>query len=286
MIDLHLHTTASDGWLSPADLVAQAAAVGLTTISVTDHDTVASVAPVTHAARASGLRVIPGIEITSVDRGRDIHLLGYFFDVESPVLLQFLSTQRAAREARVREIGARLAALGLPVDVGAVIRAGAQRPGKSVGRPQVARALVEAGHVRSTQEAFDRLLATGQPAFVVREGPSPAEVVRLVHQTGGIVSLAHPSVTDWDDGIAPLSAEGLDAIEAYHSDHTPDDVRGYLAMAARLGLAVTGGSDFHGGDPAEPGPARRATLGGVCLPPKAFEALEACAERRRGAAWN
>src|SRR4051812_176093 len=159
-----MHTTASDGRLTPVELVARAAAAGLTTISVTDHDTVAAIDAVTEAASASGLRVIPGIEITAVDDGRDVHMLGYLFDTSSPQLTELLVSQRALRVSRVREIAARLAAHNMPVDVDSVLAAVAARPGSSVGRPQLARELVRAGFVESVQQAFDQWLATGRPA--------------------------------------------------------------------------------------------------------------------------
>lgn len=305
MIDLHLHTTASDGWLSPAQLVAHASRAGLTTISVTDHDTVAAFDEVSADAGAAGIRVVPGIEITSVDAGRDVHLLGYFFDPASAVLARFLEGQRALRVSRAREIGARLSALGLPVDIEGVLETAAGRPGTSVGRPQLARALVQAGHVRSVQEAFDKWLASGQPAFAPRTGPSPADVVAVVHQARGIVSFAHPAVTNRDALIEPLVADGLDAIEVYHSDHGADDERTYIALADRLGVLISGGSDFHGnapalrrrsgqalrlrsgqarrpgsGPPAPPARARRGTLGVISLPASAFERLEDRARAR------
>ena len=151
-----------------------------------------------------------------------------------------------------------------------------------MGRPQLARALVAAGHVRSVQEAFDKFLATGQPAFVPRTGPSPADVVHVVHRVGGVASMAHPAVTKRDELIAPLVAEGLDAIEVYHSDHTPEDEQAYLKMAARLGVEMTGGSDFHGEDPGVPqGRPRRAMLGAIALPRAAFARLEAKARDRQ-----
>ena len=282
MIDLHLHTTASDGRLTPAQLVARASGAGLTTISVTDHDTVAAFAEVSTLARAAGIRVVPGIEITAVDQGRDVHMLAYFFDAESPELASFLERQRALRVQRLRDIGARLAALGAPVDVEGVLLPAAARPGTSVGRPQLARALVAAGHVRTVQEAFDRFLATGQPAFVPRTGPTPADVVRVVHRVGGVASMAHPAVTSRDELIAPLVADGLDAIEVYHSDHTPEDERAYFDLAMRLGVAMSGGSDFHGEDPGvAQGRPRRAMLGAVALPPAAFARLEERARDRQ-----
>lgn len=284
MIDLHLHTTASDGRLAPAELVARAAAAGITTMSVTDHDTVAALAEAGVEAAARGIRFIAGIEITSVADERDVHLLGYFFDPASPALLTFLEGQRAQRVARVREIGARLATLGMPVDVESMVTAAATRPGTSIGRPQVARALVAAGHVASVAEAFERWLATGLPAFVPRTGPSPATVVAAIQAAGGVASFAHPAVTRRDALIGPLAESGLDAIEVYHSDHMPEDVQLYRGLAQRLGILVSGGSDFHGEDPLAPverSRARRSTLGAVMLPPDDLAALEQRAHARR-----
>jgi predicted metal-dependent phosphoesterase TrpH len=277
LIDLHLHTTASDGRLTPHELVARAQAVGLTTISVTDHDTVAALGEASAAAAAAGIRAIPGIEITAVDRERDVHVLGYFFDPGSARLGELLVAQRALRVERVREIAARLVVLGLHVDIETVLLSAAARPGSSVGRPQIARELVRAGLVPSVQHAFDQFLGAGRPAFVPRTGPSPASVVDAVHDAGGIASLAHPGVTTRDDLIGPLVEHGLDAIEVYHSDHTPEDVIAYRGLAARLGALVSGGSDFHGEEDANPpawARARRNTLGAVTLPAEAFAALE------------
>lgn len=281
MIDLHLHTTASDGRLRPAELVARAAATGLTTISITDHDTVAGLDEASAAASASALRLVSGIEITAVDGGRDVHVLGYFIDARDGALAAFLRAQRARRVARVREIGDRLARLGMPIDVPSLLEPLADRPGASIGRPQVARALVAAGHVPSVQEAFDRLLAAGRPAFVPRVGPTPAEAVGTIHAAGGLASLAHPALTERDDLIAPLAARGLDALEVFHSDHSPDDERVYGEMADRLDLLVTGGSDFHGEEMQNR--AGRDTLGAIVLPAEAFARLEErAAERRAG----
>lgn len=282
MIDLHLHTTASDGRLSPEQLVARAAAAGLTTIAVTDHDTVAAIAEVTSLAAARGIRVVTGIEITAVDDGRDVHMLGYFFDPGSQTLLTVLEGQRALRISRVREMGSRLATLGLPVDVEAIVQSAAARPGTSVGRPQIARAMVQAGHVASMQDAFDQWLANGRPAYQPRTGPSPAAIVDAIHDAGGIASFAHPGVTKRDELIAPLVARGLDAIEVYHSDHGPEDERAYALLAQRLGTLVSGGSDFHGEDPLnppKPSRTRRSTLGVITLPAAEFAKLEARARR-------
>jgi predicted metal-dependent phosphoesterase TrpH len=279
-----MHTTASDGRLSPAELVARAAAAGLTTISVTDHDTVAAIAEVTAAAQAPGIRVVPGIEITAIDEGRDVHMLGYLFDPASEPLAALLVTQRALRVSRVREIADRLASLNLIVDVESVLLRAAARPGSSVGRPQLARELVRTGQVASVQEAFDLWLAAGRPGFVPRTGPSPAMVVETIHDAGGVASMAHPGVTRRDELIAPLVDRGLDAIEVYHSDHSPDDVAVYRRLATRLNVLVSGGSDFHGEDsfsadatgvgPGRPARTHRSTLGVIALPAEDFAALE------------
>jgi len=269
VIDLHLHTTASDGRLSPAELVQRAAHAGLTTIAVTDHDTVQSVDEVTRLAAGRGMRVVPGIEITSVDDGRDVHMLAYFIDHADETLGAFLSTQRGRRMERVREIGARLAVLGVPVNVEALLERARGKVGTAIGRPWLARALVRAGHADSVADAFDRWLGQGKPAYVRRLGPSPFDVVDLVHGAGGVVSFAHPGVTQRDHLLVPLAEAGLDAIEVHHSDHSPDVRERYRAVAANLGVATSGGSDFHGfGD-------TRAALGLVVLPPPEFEALEA-----------
>ena len=269
-----MHTTASDGRLTAAALIARAARAHLTTIAVTDHDTVASIAEATALGKKVGIRVVPGIEITAVDRGRDVHVLGYFFDPDDDDLLAFLISQRALHVTRVREIAAKLAELNMFIDIDTVLMEAATRPGSSVGRPQIARELVRAGYLSSVQDAFDLWLASGQPAYVPRTGPSPADVVKAIHDAGGIASFAHPGVTKRDDLVAPLAEIGLDAIEAYHSDHTPEDTAAYRRMAARLGILITGGSDFHGENPDEPMRAQRSVLGAVVLPKEDFLALE------------
>jgi predicted metal-dependent phosphoesterase TrpH len=176
--------------------------------------------------------------------GRDVHVLGYFFDPDAPCLRAFLEQQRDERLRRLREMGQRLAAMGAPIDV-APILAEAER-GKSIGRPQVANALQAAGYVTTRDEAFRCFLESGAPAFVPRCGATPAEVIAIVHEAGGIVSLAHPGLTKRDDLIPSLVDAGLDAIEARHSDHDVATEAKYRAMARELGVLVSGGSDFHG----------------------------------------
>ena len=275
MIDLHLHTTASDGRLTPSELVSLAHRCGLHTIAVTDHDTVAAIAEATTVAATLGMRVVPGIEITAVADAKDVHVLGYFFDPASESLATLLVQQRADRVTRAREIAARLAAAGIRIDIERLASDVAARPGTSIGRPQLAREMVRSGAVASVQDAFDRWLATGRPAFVPRTGPSPVAVVEAIHAAGGIASLAHPGVTKRDDLITPLAQSGLDAIEVYHSDHSADLQASYRETAARLGLLMSGGSDFHGDDaPGKASRPQRSVLGVISLPPADFAALE------------
>lgn len=274
MIDLHLHTTASDGRLAPAELVERAAAAGITTMSVTDHDTVAGLSPVRRVADEMGIAFIDGIEITAVHEGRDIHMLGYFFDPGDRALAEFLARQRANRIDRIREIASRLATLGVPVSVDVLLARAAQRPGASVGRPVIARALWKAGHVASMQEAFDRFLAAGQPAFVPRTGSSPEDVIDVIHRAGGLASMAHPGVTKQPLLMTTLAERGLDAIEVYHSDHPPDVRQELDAFASERNLLVTGGSDFHGDEDS-----RERPLGATTLPPAELERLRAAVQK-------
>ena len=267
LVDLHLHTTASDGRSTPGELVSHAAAAGVTVMAVTDHDTVAACAEVAQLAQASGIEAVTGIEITAVESGRDVHMLGYFIDIEDAGLAEFLVGQRAIRLVRAECIARRLNELGLPVDLVPFTTAAATG-GRTIGRPQVADAMIAAGHVANRREAFDRWLGAGKPAFLPREGASPERVIEIVHAVRGVISLAHPGRTGLDDRrIGELVAAGLDAIEVYHPDHDAGLVARYEFLADELGLVRTGGSDFHG-DPAY-GP----TVGRVSLPPEQWARL-------------
>jgi predicted metal-dependent phosphoesterase TrpH len=268
VIDLHTHTTASDGRCSPADLVARASAAGVNVLAVTDHDTVAGCDAVAAACAAATIEFVTGIEITAVREAADVHVLGYFFDRESPALLEFLAEQRRRRLDRVRQIVERLAALGKPLDVDAILKPAAADPSRSAGRPWIARALVTAGYVATTNMAFELYLARGKPAFVPRLAAPPAEVFDRIHQAGGIASLAHPGLNHRDEWIPEFAASGLDALEAYHTEHDPYTVAQYRSMAERLKLAVSGGSDFHGDE--SHGAPRPGT---VSLPREDYDAL-------------
>jgi len=219
------------------------------------------------------MRFVPGIEITAVCEEADVHILAYFIDTGSAALLEFLSVQRARRIERVTHIVDRLRALGIPLDADAILEPALEDQARAVGRPWIARALVHAGFVQTTDEAFERWLARGRPAFVLRTGSAPAEVIARIHAAGGVASLAHPALVGRDDWLAGFASCGIDALEAYHSEHSPDDTARYLRLAAELSLAVSGGSDFHGDG--SHGPARP---GAVSLPAGDFECLVA---RRR-----
>ena len=268
MIDLHLHTTASDGLCEPAALVDLAWRAGIRTMSVTDHDTVAALSAAERSATAAGIAFVPGIEITAVHESRDVHVLGYFINPDDPDLAVFLERQRADRVRRVIAMADTLAAMGKPVDREALLTS---RPGgASVGRPMVAAALVKAGHAVDTRQAFDQLIGEGRPAFIPRCGPSPADVIGIIGRAGGIASLAHPGLLKRDDLIPGMVAAGLSAVEAFHSEHDAEMTERYLTLAARLDVLVSGGSDYHGDKER-----RRAAFGTVGLPQDRFDRLKA-----------
>lgn len=267
MIDLHLHTTASDGRSTPAELVQEAAQAGLTTIAVTDHDTTAAQAEVAAAASAAGLETVPGIEITAVHANRDVHILAYFVRDTAAELATFLERQRVHRRRRLERMIELLERTGVPVDPD-LLGKGAGEGGRSLGRPLLADALIRAGHVKSRSEAFERFLGQGRPAFVAREGGSPADVIDLVTRAGGLTSLAHPGKLRRDEMIPGLVEAGLHAIEVNHPDHDVVDANRYRHMADTYGLLVTGGSDYHG-----PGSGRTAGLGHVTLDRADFDRL-------------
>ena len=255
--------------------MARAASAGLTVISVTDHDTVAGFPEASRSALAFGLEIVPGIEITAVEEGRDVHVLGYYIDPASAVLEDFLTSQRADRLRRVREMCGRLRSMGLSIAEEDVLESASGAPGRSVGRPAIADALVRTGHARDRDDAFRRLIGAASPAYVPRRGVPAADVVDIITEAGGIASLAHPGILDIDDLIPLLASRGLAAIEVRHSDHSTQVEAHYRALATRLGLAVSGGSDYHG-----EGAAHAASLGSVTLDPGDFTALTKRAKRR------
>lgn len=275
MIDLHLHTTASDGTCTPEQIVARVRAAGIRAFSVTDHDTVAALPAVRALAARASLEFLGGIEVTSVADGDDVHVLGYGFDEASPRLLEFLRAQRADRVERVKTMGRRLAELGVSIDVDAVLATAPAEGARSIGRPALADAMVRGGHVATRAEGFDRFLARDRPAYVPRTGPSPADVVGLLSDVGALTSLAHPGLLRHDRFVPALVGRGLAALEVYHSDHDAAAVGRFGALARRLGVGRTGGSDFHGEDVSRP-----RVLGCTRLPRTHYERLLAEGRRR------
>jgi len=247
-IDLHLHTTHSDGSYSTREVMAFAKQAGLTALAITDHDIVEGIPEATAIGEELGIEVVPGVEISSRLGESELHILGYFMNWTDPLLAQRLQTLRDSRHLRNPKIVQRLNELGIPITYEEVrALAGTE----SVGRPHIARLLMEKGIVTSAKEAFDRYLANGRPAFVDRELPEPAEAVQWIREAGGVPVLAHPTwVRTSADGlrvlVRELKAAGLGGMEVHYSTHTPSQTTEYLELAKQCDLLVTGGSDFHG----------------------------------------
>lgn len=265
-VDLHAHTRYSDGSLTPAELVDRAVDAGLAALGITDHDSTDGIAEA-RAAAEGRIEIVPGIEVSSSRGGHEMHVLGYYLDPENPTLRERLADFRVERRDRVLAMANRLDAAGVPVDADDVIaRAGAG----VVGRPHVAEALLRAGHVASVDDAFRRYLGPGGIAYVARPLFRPERAVELIHEAGGISVLAHPGGAMSDTVIESLAEAGLRGIEVWHPQHNPQTVRRYQALAARLGLLATGGSDYHG-------PGRGADLGDRPVPARVLEALKRAA---------
>jgi predicted metal-dependent phosphoesterase TrpH len=262
-IDLHLHSTCSDGTLSPAELVKEALRRGLAVISITDHDTLEGIAPALQAASGTGLRVISGIELNTDYKGQEVHILGYGIEAEAAALREALEKMQAGRRRRNQAIVERLRRLGMALEMKQVEEIS---QGKIVARPHIARAMVKAGYVGSIQEAFDRFLQKGAPAFVERESLTPQQACRALLESNGLPVLAHPMKTDYEPLIQELLPFGLRGIEVYHPDQSPQQRRKLRNLAEKHGLLVTGGSDSHGPDSGRP-----VEMGSVDIPPKAVE---------------
>ncbi len=254
--DLHVHTSASDGELSPEAVVDVAAAIGLGAVAITDHDTVSGVEPAMARSRERGdgaPLVVPGIEINTDYGQKEIHVLGYFVRWDDPVFAATLQRLREGRVERVRAMLAKLAGLGVRLEAGRVmalakdgsVKDGSAKDG-SVGRPHVARAMVEAGIVKTVREAFERYLSRGRPAYVERMRFTPAEAVVAIRKAGGVAVLAHPGEDAAPSLIDDLVAAGLGGIEVFHPEHDRRHEEIYRALAEEKGLVATGGSDSHG----------------------------------------
>jgi predicted metal-dependent phosphoesterase TrpH len=244
VIDLHSHTTESDGTLPPAELIAAARRAGVTTLAITDHDTFAGYDQAVAHARKAGITLLCGIELSTKLHGRPAHLLGYFPGGPSPAFREWIAGLQASRRDRNIRLAARLRELGLDITLEEV-----QARGRAMtGRPHFAQVLVEKGYVASLQQAFDEYLDESARGYVDRREPALAEAAARIGEGGGVASLAHPIriAGDLEAMLLELRRAGLHALEAYHSDHSPEHTARYLELAARHQFRVTGGSDFHG----------------------------------------
>jgi predicted metal-dependent phosphoesterase TrpH len=273
-VDLHIHSTASDGKLSPVEVVGVAAEKGLSYIALADHDTVDGIAAARKAAQSyPNLTVIPGIEIsTDIPQG-EVHILGYFIDYTDAELLSRLEEFKHSRLRRAEQMVAKLANLGKPVEWQRVL----ELTGSStIGRPHIAQAMMEKGHVPSFKEAFEEYLGHGKPAYVEREKMLPAEAVEIIVKAKGLAVLAHPLTTEDPEGLlAELKPAGLVGMEAYYNGYSDEEVESLLALAQKYDLIATGGSDFHGIEPEE-----ETAIGGANVPLEVVERLIALAKER------
>jgi len=242
-IDLHMHTTVSDGHARPADLVAKASEAGLRAIAVTDHDTVQGLAEALDAGERLGVRVIAGMEVSADVRDRSVHVLGYFLDLASPALARYETGRAELRKVRILAMLEKLRERGVALDPDDVFGA---TTSTAIGRPHVARALIARGHVKSVAEAFDRYLGTKAPCYVPYDKLEAREAAEMIREAGGVAVVAHPGLDGLYDDLSQLLAWGIAGVEVYHPDHDAGEQARFLARARDLGALVTGGSDYHG----------------------------------------
>ncbi|MDA2910081.1 PHP domain-containing protein [Nitrospiraceae bacterium AH_259_D15_M11_P09] len=276
-LDLHLHTTYSDGSQPPAEVLAMAHKVHVSALAITDHDTVDGLPEAITAGTDLGIEVIPGVEISSRLADTELHVLGYFLDWKDPVLLSRLASLRVSRHRRNPRIVEKLNELGLGITYEEVkALAGTD----SVGRPHIARVLMEKGYVKSSKEAFDRYLAQGARAYVPRELPDPPEAIAWIREARGIPVLAHPvwlktSAAGLQGLCATLQDHGLRGVEVHYATHNPQQTSEYLEIARQLDLLITGGSDYHG--ITKPGIEVGVGRGGLKVPSALLEPLRKAA---------
>ncbi|MFQ6102411.1 MAG: PHP domain-containing protein [Anaerolineae bacterium] len=266
-VDLHIHSTTSDGVFTPSEVVYLSLERGLAVIALTDHDTLGGVAEAQQAAVGTGLEVIAGVEVNSEGAWGDLHFLGYYVDPENRPLREKLQAMRDARVGRARKMVQRLSEMGMPLEWEEVR---ALASGESVGRPHVARALLNRGYVKTMQEAFDRFIANGGPAYVPRLRLIPPEVIQAIIEAGGVPVLAHPSHSGPAavERIPEFVGYGLRGVEVYYPGHSPEEIEMLLELCREYGLLATGGTDFHG-----PGSSEGAPLGSVYVPLECVERL-------------
>ncbi len=273
-VDLHVHTTASDGQFSPTEIVRRALDIGLTTIAITDHDTTEGVAEAVDAARGTRLEVIPGVEISTDVWRSELHVVGYYIDYADPSLCSKLALFRDSRLDRAQRMVAKLNRMGLPVAWDRVQEIAGEA---AVGRPHIARAMLEVGHISSLDEAFHRYIGRNGPAYAERFKLSPAEAVQTILSANGLPVLAHP--LHIQRMVPDLVEAGLRGLEVYYPGYSPEETRFLCRLASKYGLITTGGSDFHGEDVQ---PANK--LGGVMVPQVVAENLRARHENLRALA--
>ena len=277
-IDLHTHTTASDGSFAPAEVVGMAEQAGLAAVAITDHDTTDGIGEALAAGEKMRVEVVPGVELSvSHERLGSLHILGYWIQPGHPDLAGKLEDIRGGRDKRNEKILSRLADLGCPLDLSEVQ---AIAGGEVIGRPHLAQAMIKHDYVQSTQEAFDRYLARGKPAYMERDRMSPAEAIDRIRRAGGVAVWAHPGLirleeSDMEKEIEKLGAAGLSGIEAHYPEHSPETTELLLKLCDKNRLAPTGGTDFHGTDKPD------VQLGSFEVPAALLEGLRACLMARR-----
>jgi predicted metal-dependent phosphoesterase TrpH len=246
--DLHTHTTASDGMFPPETNVRLAKEAGLAAIAITDHDTIAGIPEALRAGDVYGMVVVPGVELSTWTGDKDIHILGYGYALDDARWLERLQSLRQTRNRRNERILANLERLGMPITPEELAAAAGktERKDKSVGRPHIAQAMLDKGYVSDLREAFDRWLGEGLPAYERQSQLSSVEAISWIQEAGGTAIIAHPGLYEDDATVLALLDGGADGLEAFHSEHHPDEERRYAEWAASRGKLVTGGSDFHG----------------------------------------
>jgi len=273
-VDLHIHSTASDGRFSPAEIVHQSVEGGLTTIAISDHDTVDGIVPALEAAEAfPGLKVIPAVEINTDVPSGEAHVLGYFIDYTGHELRSALESLRDSRRERAQKMIAKLRNLGIYIDwpqVQEIAGSGA------IGRPHIAQAMLARGYINALREAFTRYISRGGPAYVEREKITPVEAVELILRADGLPVLAHPLTIDNSETmIVQLKAAGLVGLEAYYGSYTVGEINRLVGLADKYNLITTGGSDYHGLDAST-----ETMIGAVDVPVESTERLIALAGQR------
>ncbi len=272
-VDLHMHSTASDGSLPPAAVVNAARVAGLAAIALTDHDTLAGLEEAERTADALGIRVVRGVELSAHDGAREIHLLA--LHIQRPALLEAQLTQfRSDRDLRAQRIVDKLQRLGMKVEMDAVYE---EAQGGAIGRPHVARAMIKGGHVRDSKEAFERFLGAGRPGFIAKTRLEIADAIQLAHSAGALAIWAHPGPECRRERLEPLVRKGLDGVEIRHPSHLTEDVKRIGALADFFGLVPSGGSDWHG---AGEGPR---ALGSMHIPPAWLNAQDVLVARKSAA---